>query len=67
MNARLLTTVEVANRLGISRRTLEDWRLRGSGPIYRKLGNHLVRYSPADLDSFIASGARINTGGARPE
>lgn len=66
MSERLLTTGEAAERLGTSRRTLEDWRLRGDGPVYRKLGRRMVRYCPADLDNFIASGARINTGGGTP-
>ena len=67
MSERLLTTAEAADRLGTSRRTLEDWRLRGYGPVYRKLGSHLVRYDPHDLDRFIADAARINTGGGRPQ
>lgn len=66
MSERLLTTAEAAERLGISQRTLEQWRGRGNGPIYRKLGSHTVRYDPIDLRRFIADGARINTGGATP-
>jgi excisionase family DNA binding protein len=66
MTERLLTTVEAAAVLGLSRRTLEDWRLRGgSGLVYRKVGR-LVRYHPADLDAFVAGAARINTAGAMP-
>ncbi len=62
----LLTTIEAAALLGTSPRTLEDWRLRGGGPIYRKVGRRLVRYSPTDLERFTAEGARINTGGGKP-
>lgn len=66
MTDRLLTTQEAAERLGVSPRTCEDWRLRGSGPVYRKLGRRLVRYCPADLEAFAAEGAMTNTGGGRP-
>ena len=40
----LLTLVQLSEMFQISVRTLEDWRLIGSGPPYIKLG-HLVRYS----------------------
>lgn len=63
---RLLTTAEAAERLAVSPRTLESLRLRGGGPVFRKLGRRAVRYAPADIESFIAEGARINTGGGRP-
>lgn len=61
----LLTTEQAAAFLGLSPRTLEDWRLRGGGPVFRKLGSRLVRYSPSDLTAFIETSARANTGGAR--
>ena len=66
MSERLLNTVEAAERLATSHRTLEDWRLRGGGPVYRKLGKRIVRYDPADLEAFIALGIRTNTGGGNP-
>lgn len=62
----LLTTAEAATILGTSPRTLEDWRFRGGGPVYRKVGRRLVRYSAADLERFLADGARTNTGGGSP-
>jgi excisionase family DNA binding protein len=64
MSEHLLTTQEAAERLGASRRTLEDWRLRGNGPVYRKLGKRLVRYSLPGLEAFVSRGARANTGDA---
>ena len=66
MTGRLLTGAEAAERLGVSPRTLEDWRLRGGGPVYIKLGRRLVRYGPDELDAFVAEGARTNTGGGVP-
>jgi len=52
-----LTTAQAAEYLGISRVTLEVWRLRSKrgeiahAPPYAKLGR-LVRYSRADLDAW---------------
>jgi excisionase family DNA binding protein len=61
-----LTTREAASYLGVSPRTLEDWRFRGGGPVFRKIGRRIVRYQRADLDAFLEHSARINTGGGRP-
>lgn len=67
MSDRLLTTAEAAERLGLSPRVLEAWRLKGGcGLVFRKLGRRAVRYHPADVDRFVADSARINTGGAMP-
>lgn len=49
---RFLTTKEAAEYLAISYRTLEDYRLRGGGPYYFKLGGRGVRYRQADLDGW---------------
>lgn len=54
---------EAARFLSMSVRTLEDWRYKGGGPAYYKLGRRLVRYRRADLEKFLAAGARINTAG----
>ena len=60
--AALLRTSEAGELLGVSPRTLEDWRLRGGGPLFRKLGRRAVRYCLSDLVAFIEAGARANTG-----
>ena len=62
--APLLTTSQAAERLGLSPRTLEEWRLRGGGPVFRKLGRRTVRYAETDLTDFIEVSGRVNTGGA---
>ena len=59
---RLVSTEEAGALLGISPRTLEDWRLRGGGPVFRKLGRRVVRYLVSDLRAFIEDAARANTG-----
>jgi len=48
----LLTTIEAAEYLTMSKPTLERWRLTGEGPKFVKMGD-AVRYRPADLDAFI--------------
>jgi hypothetical protein len=61
----LLTTRQAASYMGFSPRTLEDWRLKGCGPVFRKFPSS-VRYKLDDLASFIAQAARTNTGGGIP-
>lgn len=63
---RLLSTGEAGEFLGISPRTLEDWRLRGGGPVFHKVGRRLVRYDLADLTDFLDRCARTNTSGGVP-
>jgi excisionase family DNA binding protein len=46
------TTKEAARLLGVSHRTLEDWRTRGAGPRFIMLGR-LVRYRATDLERFV--------------
>lgn len=58
----LLTTAQAANFLNLSPRTLEDWRLRGFGPPFRKLSDRLVRYARQDLELFLTGARRANTG-----
>lgn len=52
MAEKMLTTGEAAERLGLSRRTLEAWRLTGAGPVFVKLGRVAVRYRTEDLAEF---------------
>ena len=51
----LLTTQEAARRLGLAAGTLCNWRIRGQGPTYVRLGK-AIRYDESDLDRFIAQG-----------
>ena len=48
-----LTVSEAADYLGISKKTLQRWRLDHKGPAYAKLNNKLIRYRLADLDEWM--------------
>lgn len=58
-----VSTKQAAKMLGVSHRTMEDWRLNGQGPSFRKWGR-LVRYLLPDLIAFAEGPAFANTGEA---
>ncbi|TAM99929.1 MAG: DNA-binding protein [Rhodanobacteraceae bacterium] len=47
-------TREAARILGVSEKSMTNWRWRGEGPRYRRIGARLVRYHRADLAAFAA-------------
>jgi hypothetical protein len=49
----LLDPEGAAALLGVTRRTLEAWRIRGGGPVYIRLSRGNIRYRPADLAAWI--------------
>ncbi len=49
---RLLDGRELAQLLGVSQRTVEGWRGRGSGPLFVRVGR-LARYCPEDVKQFL--------------
>jgi len=56
MELELLDTVEAAKFIGFSVDTLTNWRSRGIGPTYCKIGPGLrssVRYRRTDLEEWI--------------
>lgn len=53
-NDRLLKQPEVERILGMSAASLEQWRLKGKGPKFCKLGRS-VRYRESDLRAYIAA------------
>jgi transcriptional regulator with XRE-family HTH domain len=58
---RHLNQKQLAQRLGVSQRTLEGWRHRGRGPAYLRLGGRIA-YRLADVERFevecLQSGSR---------
>jgi predicted DNA-binding transcriptional regulator AlpA len=53
----LLDEREAAAAYGISVQTLRNWRWKGIGPRYRKIGSRSVRYHRDDLTAFIGGDA----------
>src|SRR5215475_14157194 len=56
----LLTPPEVAKRLGVELATLVDWRYRGRGPAWIRVGGRLIRYPerPLTLVARVAPAGR---------
>lgn len=54
----LLDEREVADALSVALNTLRNWRWKGEGPRFVKLGKRTVRYRRADLEAFVAAGTR---------
>lgn len=50
----LLTPAEAALRTGISKKTLANYRSRGGGPAYFKVGP-FIRYDEGDLNAWMRS------------
>lgn len=53
-----------AEILGVARGTLSNWRSRGEGPTFTRIGRRAIRYRVEDLVEF-AAGGRVETKGAR--
>jgi predicted DNA-binding transcriptional regulator AlpA len=53
--SRLLTPRQAAARLGVVPLTLANWRSRGLGPPFVKIGGYFVRYREEDLDAYVAA------------
>lgn len=55
MSGELLTPAQVAKALSIEPSTLAQWRYRGEGPAFIKVGKRAVRYDATDLATWIDS------------
>jgi predicted DNA-binding transcriptional regulator AlpA len=51
---KMLTEIEAAPLIGVAVGTLQNWRVRGEGPKFIRVGR-LVRYDPADLEAWKAA------------
>jgi hypothetical protein len=56
----LLTTDEAADYCKLSPRTMAGHRVKGTGPIFLKLGSRVL-YSIKDLDEWLAKCRRTST------
>jgi predicted DNA-binding transcriptional regulator AlpA len=57
----LLNEVEAGQFLSLSHRTLQNWRVKGGGPKYLKIGLKTVRYRLTDLQSWLEGATRAHT------
>ncbi len=56
----LLTEIQAAKILNLTKRALQSWRVQGKGPRFIKLGA-LVRYRQEDLLAFVEANAKNST------
>ena len=49
---RLITEQEAAEFLGVQVKTLQEWRTKGRGPRFVRLGTRMVKYRRRELISF---------------
>ena len=56
-----------AQYLDIPLSTITDWRQKGVGPKFLRVGRRLIRYTKAELDAFMASSAGAASGATREE
>lgn len=61
---RLITERDAADFLGYTMRALQNWRVRGGGPIYVKVSNRSIRYRRRDLNEWVQSKLAEHTTGA---
>ena len=59
----LLDEKQLSRELNISVRTLRNWRSKGEGPSFVKLGKRTVRYRRSAKDEFVAEGSKVIGGG----
>jgi predicted DNA-binding transcriptional regulator AlpA len=55
-----LTAPAAARYIGVAVGTLANWRTRGEGPPYVKLGKASVRYDRGDIDGYLKA-RRVGT------
>jgi DNA-binding transcriptional MerR regulator len=55
-----LSTKDLAARIGIRPKTLDNWRSLGVGPAFYRLGSRVV-YDLADVDAWLAERRRTST------
>jgi len=53
----MLPDTDAARYLGVAVQSVRNWRWKGIGPKYHRVGQRMVRYRRRDLDAFIERGA----------
>lgn len=57
----LVCEKEAAAILGYTVRALQNWRLRGGGPLFVKVSARSIRYRRRDLNAWVEARLRTNT------
>jgi predicted DNA-binding transcriptional regulator AlpA len=57
----LLNERDAADFLGYSMRALQNWRVRGGGPVFVKVSSRSIRYRRRDLIAWAESKIAANT------
>jgi len=57
----LLTPADAASRLSVTKKTLENLRLRGVGPEFVRINSRCVRYSEQALTKWVAERSHAGT------
>lgn len=55
-----INEVELANRWGLSPKTLQRWRVAGVGPQFMRLGGRVL-YRVADIEEYEERSLRVST------
>ncbi|QCQ17183.1 helix-turn-helix transcriptional regulator [Microbacterium sp. RG1] len=58
--ATLISPATLAEALGTTERTLSEWRIRGTGPAYLRVGRS-VRYRPESVDTWLLAQEHLST------
>jgi predicted DNA-binding transcriptional regulator AlpA len=58
---RVISELEAAARLSLSRRCLQEYRLRGTGPKFIRLGGRRIGYDLRDLEVWIGERRTAST------
>ena len=61
---RLINEREAAEFVGFTVRALQNWRLRGGGPLFVKISARAVRYRKRDLMAWAEAHTQTSTSGA---
>lgn len=61
---RLISEKEAAEFVGFTVRALQNWRLRGGGPVFVKLSARAVRYQKRDLIAWAKAHIQTSTSNA---
>ncbi|UBV14992.1 helix-turn-helix transcriptional regulator [Mycolicibacterium fortuitum] len=54
MTTDIITTRDVAQMAGVTERTVQQWRARGTGPTFTRIGATYVVYDRAEVERWIA-------------